>query len=488
MFIIVMIFIYIFTSKVSANEFKVAKDVYVYDDNETIFIYEKGILIDKLDNSKILDLSDLYLLYNRDNNIYLYDIKNKFNSHIDSGYNGLISNNIVVYENNSNNDYKCRNIVTNQTNNCTKLYKYEIDAKHKEYISIMGNDIYLNDIEDENLIFNSLHLIDDYCNGVCSYIGIYNLNNKKSTTITTYNDKQLNMSGNGFIENNILIFESLLGDYVHAIKYDIVTKSITHIQNKEGSFYKDIEIIMFNGEYFIFKSNINYQGIKLYIYSLNDDKYDEFDLECKIFDFLKGEIVCLNNDVIRYHSIDQTAPNIDTSNTYNLLIGKEDVFFDNLVINDNLSKRENLLVEIVGKVNIDSKKILIRVCDSFLNCNEEYIKVNVIESDLIPPLIYCQDTIYLNLGEIIDINDYGYAIDNIDGVIDIYLEGNINFKQVGEQRVLLKTIDSSGNSAIKEIRVIVYRDHILYKYYFISIGASCILVIINYIFRFKKRY
>jgi hypothetical protein len=168
--------------------------------------------------------------------------------------------------------------------------------------------------------------------------------------------------------------------------------------------------------------------------------------------------------------------------------GKEDVFFDNLVINDNLSKRENLLVEIVGKVNIDSKKILIRVCDSFLNCNEEYIKVNVIESDLIPPLIYCQDTIYLNLGEIIDINDYGYAIDNIDGVIDIYLEGNINFKQVGEQRVLLKAIDSSGNSAIKEIRVIVYRNHILYKYYFISIGASCILVIINYIFRFKKRY
>ena len=361
----------------------------------------------------------------------------------------------------------------------------------KSYLSIPGNDLFLNDVEENNLIYNSIHLSDLYCNSICSYIGIYNIKTEKYKMLTKYNDININMSGNGFISDDEVIFENYMNlsdcNGTQIFKYSIQSNQLYLLPDADKCFNKELEIIDFNKGYFIFKSKINNYEDNLkynYIYSVSDLKYIKTNLLNPIA-IINQEIIGLNNGVVEYSKIDLQAPYIEIGNVYNYLVGKLDTFKKNIFIEDDLTNREDIKVEVIKEIKLGDTQAEIEACDKFNNCKKELIFVNVIEFDNDKPRIYCEDLIYLSKGEVLLINDYGYAYDNIDGVISLTLESVIDYS-MKEQTIIISAVDASGNRVYQNITLIIYSNDLLYTYYFIVLAVWIFLVIIIYIFRFKK--
>ena len=488
----IFIFFIIFcNAKVCSKELIVNEDVYAYEEDNNILVYKEGINTLRIDQSKLLDLNQNKILFNLDSKIYLMDLTNNEKIFIDYGYNGLFWDNHIVYENNGDENYKCKNIISNDIKNCYKLYKFNLDTMEKSYLSIPGNDLFLNDVEENNLIYNSIHLSDLYCNSICSYIGIYNIKTEKYKMLTKYNDININMSGNGFISDDEVIFENYMNlsdcNGTQIFKYSIQSNQLYLLPDADKCFNKELEIIDFNKGYFIFKSKINNYEDNLkynYIYSVSDLKYIKTNLLNPIA-IINQEIIGLNNGVIEYSKIDLQAPYIEIGNVYNYLVGKLDTFKKNIFIEDDLTNREAIKVEVIKEIKLGDTQAEIEACDKFNNCKKELIFVNVIEFDNDKPRIYCEDLIYLSKGEVLLINDYGYAYDNIDGVISLTLESVINYS-VKEQTIIISAVDASGNRVYQNITLIIYSNDLLYTYYFIVVVVWIFLVIIIYIFRFKK--
>ena len=82
--------------------------------------------------------------------------------------------------------------------------------------------------------------------------------------------------------------------------------------------------------------------------------------------------------------------------------------------------------------------------------------------------------------------NYCFAIDDIDGKTIVELVNEIDFSNKGVYEILIQSKDSSGNVSYKKIEVIVYDDFKINFFYYLFIIISLCLIIIIYIFRFKK--
>lgn len=472
--------------KVYAQNLMIEENIIAYEDNEDIIVNSSGTILNVIKNAKLLDLNEEYILFNRNNKIYLYDIYYTKEKAIDNGYNGLFMGNNIVYENNSNDKFKCNSIINNVVNNCYKLYKTTISDNKKTYLNIPGNDIYLNDIYENTIVYNSIHNGDLYCALVCSYIGVYR--DENYLILNNYNDLELSMSGNGYIDNNIIAFESFLSLYdcngMQIFIYDMKKDKLEIILNDNKCFNVDIQLVDLKGDYILFEANLEkYDNnlLKKYIYSIDDYKFKKLDIE-EIVTIYNDELVSLNNSVIKYYSIDTNPPYIDKSVIYNYLKGKEEIFKSTLKIEDDLTNIKNISISIL---NIGEDNVTIEMCDRYLNCSVDTIVANILDSDIQEPKIYSDDILYLPKGTIFEINKYAYAIDDIDGEINIDIINAINYS-LKEQEITLVAIDSSGNKALKKITLIIYSESGIYRYYFSCMLVSLLLVLIIYIFRFKK--
>ena len=477
---------------INASQFFVNDSMYAYELDNDIYIRKNGILIDIVSDSNLLDFNNDYLIFNIDENIYLYNLVSNQKEYISHGFNALIYHDFIIYETISS-EFKCRNIINNKYDNCYKIYLYDIKNKSNKYLDINGSDIYINDLENDFLIYNSIHFNDDVCNGVCSYVGVYNLNDYSSKIIMGDNI-DITYAGNGYISNGEVIFEAIINEYscdsVQVLKYDLNKNDLTILLDNGVCFNKDIEILDFNDKYFLFKSNLNnYENSQklIYVYSIEDNKYsrvemDKFDL--KIFN---NEIIYINNHSLNYQKMDNISPYLDDSIRYDVLLGKEEIFLNNLKIRDNLSNRENIEVILLDKIENEGEYyISIKLIDSFNNEATYDILISAVRNDVISPRIYVKDRIILKKGDYFNINDYGYSMDDIDGRIELYLNEGINTNYTGEYDLIVYSSDSSNNVSYKKIEVIIYDNDLIYNYYIMCVFISILMIAIIYIFRFKK--
>ena len=156
---------------------------------------------------------------------------------------------------------------------------------------------------------------------------------------------------------------------------------------------------------------------------------------------------------------------------------------------DNLSNNDNISINVLNDLSIIGEQYIeVQVCDKFNNCNIQEVLVNIIDKDSTPPKIYCDDSIIIKKNEKLSIDEYGYAIDDVDGKLSLKLEGNINVHSKGSYKVLVKAEDTSGNSTYKEIEVIIYDSFNIKYIYFAFVFITLTLIAIIYIFRVKKEY
>ena len=471
---------------VNASYLEINNSSYSYEYHNNIYIYKNDILNKVVMDSYLLDMNDKYVLYNSNNEIYLYDFGNQLTTHIVSGYNANLSNEYVVYESTFNQNYKCRNYISNEASICNKLYIYNIETKESNYINIMGNDIYLNDFNDGKIVYNSIHYNDLYCTTLCSFVGIYDIYTKESVVLNNYENIKLNVSGNGYIYKDIVLFESSVMyqgcSNSQIFKYNLLNSTLEVLSDNEYCFYYDLEIIDFKNDFVIFDMND-----KLYVYSIENKKYIELNINSKKVKIHDAEIIYLEDDSLFYSKIDNIPPQIDNKKEYTILLGKEGLFKNNLLITDNLTHKDNIDISILTEVKVGKSEIKIKACDTFLNCSIDTVFVNVLISDEEAPKIYIDEIIYLPRNQLFDINDHGYAYDNIDGMIKLKSINNINYNERKAQYIFIEAIDSSGNVATIMVEVIIYGNEIIFRAYYLTLILILMLVIIIYIFRFKKR-
>lgn len=489
------------------STFVYAEQLYVYDEynainyNNEMLLYKNNVLIDSINNAVILDIDDEYVVYNIDTNLYIYELLSYESTLISNkGYNALLYNDNVIYESDENHNYTCKNVIDMVVyNNCYKIYSYNIHNKKTSYIELNGENIYLNDIENDYLIYTSTHNRSSICDSICSYVNIYNFLNGDNQVLNKYDDLILSMSGNAYIDNNIVFFESVpaieLCNYSQIFYYDIEKEKFDMVSKTETNcFTSNSEILHLNDGYLIYKSNYgNYENDneKNYVYSFDDNKYSSIDNICNNISSIiidKNHIKCLIDGDIYEFKIDDETPYINTEQLYVALKEKPDKLISQLEYDDNLTKRENIRVKLLNKlIEIGEQFIKVELCDKFNNCVIENILVDVIDNDVSPPKIYCDNEIIIKSNSTFDINEYAYAIDNVDGKLNLVLKDEIDLTKKGKYKVLIESKDSSGNIGYKEITITIYDNLLINKVYLLVLTLSVIMIIIIYIFRFKKR-
>ena len=85
-----------------------------------------------------------------------------------------------------------------------------------------------------------------------------------------------------------------------------------------------------------------------------------------------------------------------------------------------------------------------------------------------------------------DLIEYAYAIDNVDGKMQVELEEEI-IRKKGSQYILVKCKDSSGNVSYSRTRLVIYDVFSLKNLYILFIVINILLIAIIYILRIKKR-
>jgi len=482
-----------------------ASELYIYDNynfilDEDIKIYKDNLYFDKIENVDFLDADNGLLLYNDNNSIWVYYLGDKTKILIsESAYNALIYKNNVIYESDLASSYTCKDIIGNISyRNCYKLYFYNIDDATHKMLNLFGNDIYLNDINDDKLVYTSIHNKDEFCNSICSFVNVYDLLEDKNILLDKYEEIILDMSGNGLIDKDILYFESVPNIYgcnfAQIFSYNLLNGNLNLITKTEtGCFNKNSETVDVNNGYLLFKSEFeNYENTNQinYVYSHFDDKLIQVKNECRYNDtpLIRYEnIVCLENENIITNLIDDTAPFINDNKQYIALIENEEKLIQQLEYGDNLSKLENIKVDVISKLDIIGEQLIqIKLCDNFDNCSVNEILVNVIDKDITAPKIYCNESIVLKIGEELIISKYGFAIDNVDGRIPIEIVNGYDINKGGTYILLIKSEDSNGNVGYKEIQLTVYEDLTLSFIYLSILVISFIVIIIIYILRFKK--
>lgn len=498
-FFICAVYLIFFNFKiVSADNLIMNQTNYAIEENKLISLYKNNVIIGKFNNAKLLDLNETYLLYNIDDTITLYNIEN--NSELivsEKAYNAMIYKDKIIFESDKSDEYRCKNVVGSVTyRNCYKLYLYEIDSKTMSLIQLNGNDSYLNDIEEDYLVYTSIHNKDDFCDSICSYINVYDFKLDNNVIIQKYDDLALEMSGNALIDNSIVYFESIpniLGcSYTQVFFYDIKSMKIDMIsKTSTNCFTKNSEIIYANDGYLLFKSdfqNYNDNTDLNYIYSISDDKYTQTNYgHYPLTIIYESSLIVMDEGIVKYKSIDDISPTINCNKQYQALKENEQLLINQLEYQDNLSKRENISVELLNDLsNVGNNFIKVRLCDKFNNCSIYEVLVEVIDKDTQPPKIYYNDSIVMKINEEFNIEKYGYALDNVDGKTIIELVGDIDFSKKGTYTILIKSTDTSGNSSYKEVELVIYDNYKIYWMYFIFVALTLFVIIIIYVLRFKK--
>lgn len=501
----ILSFLYIFfihnTSFIYADNIVLNDDMHAIEINDCISIYHNNILIKVIKNSTILDFNSNNLLYNNNDKVYLYNVKHDNTKLISNdAYNALIYKETIIYESDKNDNLICKNVIESiQYRNCYKLYSYNINKNEHTLIELSGNDIYLNDIENDYLVYTSIHNKDSVCHSLCSYVNLYDLESKENLILNNYSELILDMSGNGFLYDDKVIFESIPSiygcQYIQIFVYDIEKNNFEIITKNDNMCFTDnSEIVSLSDGYIIFRTNYNnYEdnNFKNYVYSIDDYKYRSINNICgnqNVVTNDENNIYCLNNNEILIHKIDESAPSINTNKQYVSLRENVSKLIDNLEYYDDLSSKENIKVSLLNNLSdVGLKNVKIELCDKYNNCSINTILVDIIDVDITPPKIYCNELITIKSNQHLDISKYGFALDNVDGRLTIEIEGEVDYSKSGEYVLLIKSIDSSGNIGYKEIELIIYNNISISYIYFILISVSIILVVIIYILRFKNK-
>lgn len=487
---------------VNAQDFILFDNYHVINHNEKLNIHENNILIDVINNGQILDLNNEYFLYNYNNALYLYDLKSKNNLYIkDDVYNGKLFAGGIVYESDFDDRYICKTQIESvRYRNCYKLYYYDLLTNKEEKLDLLGADNYINDIDETYIVYTSIHNRDDMCDSVCSYVNLYDYKNNYNVTISDFDELSLEMSGNAYIDNNIVFFESVPKiyscEYSQVFAYDVLVSSIQMITSENNNcFNSNNEIINVKDGYVIYKTrykNFNTQNYINHLYSYKDLKYKVIDNKCSeksFVDIKVNEVFCLENEYLVSFAVDNIHPTINIEKKYVALKEEKEKLINQLEYEDDLSSKQNITINILnGLSNVGEQLINVEICDKFKNCTVEKILVEVIDMDITPPKIYCVDTITIKINGELNLDKYGYAIDNVDGKLSLKLVNNVDLSKKGIYKILIKSEDSSENNSYKEIELIIYDSFNINFIYYTFIFLTLISIIIIYIFRFKKRY
>lgn len=485
---------------INASEITFYDNYYFINREQIIKIYKDNVYQYSINDALLLDVNDNFILYNSNNNLWVFYYENMETQFIASNaYNALIYKNKIIYESDKDNDYLCKNIIDSVSyRNCYKLYVYDFNFKQSNLLVLPGDDNYLNDIEEDNLVYTSIHGRDEACSSICSFINIYNFDSYINNRLEKYNDIILDMSGNGVIEDGIVYFESvpnLYGcNYTQLFYYSLKDNQMNMISKSANNcFNQNSEILDIKDGYLLFRSrfgNYDNSNHRNYVYSYKDNKYDKLNNNCQYNSNViinNMNILCLKGEYIESYPIDNNPPSINTNKQYTSLLKNKEKLINQLEYNDNLSSKENINVKILDDLSeIGIYLVNVKLCDKFLNCINNEVLVEVIDVDISPPKIYCSETITIRNNEIFNIENYGYAIDNVDGKLAIELLGNYDISKRGTYTLLIKCEDSNGNVGYKEIELIVYDNFRIYLVYIILVVISLIMIAIIYILRFKK--
>ena len=325
-------------NKIIANEFIIDDDLIVINEMDKIFLYDNNQLKIEINNASLLDFNEEYVLYNQDSNLYLYSYKsNQLILVSENCYNALLNDKYVIYESKRDENYMCRDTVGSINKRpCFKLYRYSLEDQESTIINLAGSDNYL--------VYTSIHYKDEYCSSLCSYINLYSFSNNSNMQLNKYNDFDLDISGNGLIDNEIVYFESNLDvyecEYVQIFYYDITTKELGMVTLNSGScFNQNSSIVSVNEGYLLFKSKYhNYTNNlqQLFIYSYADSKYKRLinidaNNYCSIY---SKKVICLEgNTILQYYPIDDSPPTFNNTK-YEIIRNKKESLLRQLQYDD----------------------------------------------------------------------------------------------------------------------------------------------------------
>ena len=167
----------------------VSNDIEIYRENKQWKI---------INDAYFLDIRGDEILYNQNNKLYLYNLLTDYKYLIhDKVYNALFMNDLVVFESDYNPDFICKNVMESLSyRNCFKIYTFDRLEQQIKLLNLIGMDNYLNDIENNLIVYNSIHSADSYCFSLCSYINFYDYENDINNNINKYEEVIFDMAGN----------------------------------------------------------------------------------------------------------------------------------------------------------------------------------------------------------------------------------------------------------------------------------------------------
>lgn len=452
------------------------------------------------------------------NNIYLYNTLSKeivlINNEKDvfngDNYIAKISGdgNHIVFESISSNllkdKYDCSDF--NGISTCINIFKYNILTRKFSLVSTGKNNFggdknsvspSISDdgryITFQSSASNIIELSDkyNYCydNNTklslpCSNIYLvdtvtlnYKLISKDKNTI--FNDD----SGNSIISGNgkFVAFESYSSSIVkynnykkHIYIYDVDEDSVDVLSNNNVLNNRDSNLrdLSDDGKYLIYTSNStnlnnNLDIMNMYVYNVYNKKNSD------VSNF-KNDIIkaCLNNNYLYYYDsvqirrtfIDNISPIIDTSNEINILLDNIHSINNKIVVNDNLSDRENieLFVDDSVLLNEGKYKVSVMAIDEFKNVSTAEVIINVFTEDIDAPVFNEINEIKILKGSsTLNLSSYIKAIDNIDGDVRIYIvdDGKLDLNVKGKYTIKIMSKDLSNNTNYKTINIIVYENY-----------------------------
>lgn len=150
---------------------------------------------------------------------------------------------------------------------------------------------------------------------------------------------------------------------------------------------------------------------------------------------------------------DQEKPTINVLDYYILEIYSNKIFIEDLIdVDDNVSKKEDIKIDITGTYNLDKLGeyiITIKATDEAGNINIKKTLITVVDNQ--PPEIKKINDVIITEFEKPNYNDFYFIFDNYDKTPLLTIsDESVNYNKIGKYLITITAEDSEGNKTIIE--------------------------------------
>lgn len=380
------------------------------------------------------------------------------------------------------------------------------DGRYITYQSNASNIIELS--PNYNMCFNN------YNDKLVPCMNIYLFDYLKKETKVISGEKEYvfnNHSGNSIISQNAMFvayetYATNISDSInyrkHVVIYDVI-KEINYIvtmnNNKLNNRDSNLMDISYDGKYVLYTTNSTNltENKSIFLpYVVNTINFKtsvalKSENDIKLCEINNNEIYMLNdsNSFLKY-KIDSVPPLIIDDQKIYVLSKNRNEIINKIEIIDNLSSNDMLqiFIENSNEIVLGSNNLIVKAIDEFGNMTTNTVYVEVLNEDNEGPVFNLLSQIKILKGsQELNLIDYIYAYDKIDGRVKIYLieDNGLDLSKEGKYKLKLMSKDKSENHSYIEVYVTVYDNYSFMKYYEIFIAFVLIIGVIFLLIKVK---